>query len=200
MALSPPLSKHVDMVKEIASTEHCVLQDTCLAWCTVKVLRISTFLRRAPKRFYYFWDAIPLNDTCYWSHKWLRYRILANRLYLMRFDNFHVRDISPGISETKFMPSSLRHFFVQSKLNLSECLFPFRLDLLRKKNSCCWFRWVFVVYYWIESNLTMKPTPHFPRSNITIIKVSGTNASLSLCRWSESTLRCSSCPNLKEFK
>ena len=50
------------------------------------------FLRRAPKRFRCFWDARPLNDICYWLSTWLRYRTLANVLYLMRISHFHVRD------------------------------------------------------------------------------------------------------------
>ena len=124
----------------------------------------------------------------------------------------HNSDISPGISETKFMVSDTS--FVQWKLslkNLSEFLFPSRLDWLRyfaggicillaKVNKFCWLGRIFVSYYCIESNITMQPTPSFPRSIPTIIEVSGTNATLALCRWSASTLRCRSYPNLKEFK
>ena len=132
----------------------------------------------------------------------------------MRIDNFRVRDISRIISETRFMPSSRRRFFFfQSTLNLSWCLFPFRLDWLRyfaggicilieKVNKFCWFRFVSVLYYCVESNITMQPTPYFPRLILTIIKVSETNTSFTLRRWSASALRCicRSCPNLKEFK
>ena len=80
-----------------------------------KPLLFPSFLRRAPKRFRCFWDAIPFNDICYWLSIWLRYGTLANVLYFMRIDNFRVRDISRIISETRFMPSSRRRFFFFSQ-------------------------------------------------------------------------------------
>ena len=46
------------------------------------------------------------NGICYLLSIWLRYTLLANVLYFVRIDHFHVRDsydISPRILETKSM-------------------------------------------------------------------------------------------------
>ena len=101
---------------------------------------------------------------------------------------------------------SLRHFFCSVKLIIEEFILMFissRLDWLRYFargiKKFCWFCRIFVLYYCKESNITMQPTPHYPRLILTVIKVTGADASLALCRWSASTLRCRSYPNLKEL-
>ena len=108
---------------------------------------------------------------------------------------------------------SFRHFFCSVKFIIKEFVLMFissRLDWLRyfaggicillaRVNKFCWFRRIFVLYYCIESNITMQPTPYFPRSILTVIKVTRANNSLTLCCWWVSTLRCRSYPNLKEL-
>ena len=47
------------------------------------------FLRRAPKRFRCFWDARPQWYMLFIKHM---VKVLANVLYFVRIDHFHVRD------------------------------------------------------------------------------------------------------------
>ena len=144
-------------------------------------------------------------DQVYGTGHWPTYSTSCG---LIIFVSVIHSDISPGISETKFMVSQtpllisenyhwrsyLNFYFLPASIASLFCgrdmLFTWKSDLLLNRRTATWN--VFVN--------TMQPTPSFPRSILTIVKVTGADATLALCCWSASTLRCRSYPNLKEFK
>ena len=155
----------------------------CLSWCTVKILPFSSFpssrsktlpllLRRKTTSWYILLTKHMVQDIgqrtllhADWSFSCPWFIVISAQEYQKR---------NCGLSDTSFNQWKL------SLRNLSEFLFPSRLDCLRyfaggicillaKVNKFCWFGRIFVLYYCIESNITMQPTPSFARSILTII-------------------------------